>query len=202
MLEKKGDVIQKVAVFDGLLQRIIVEQLLIRIDWPKFYRDDPVWYRAVRRDIPNTQLAIEIEPSGKGILDVKVIQGEKLEPLLTEQRVVIARHEGLAIRQVAQVPDVVIFELIERKGDPGVELQLVQNEEPVGDQYNAIVVGDQLRNHQIDGIPHCRKGDSLVSGGSIVELIEQLNRSSPGRSGNNQMPGFENSAAARMNDRL
>src|SRR5262249_54838400 len=152
MLEKKGYIIQEVAVLDGLLQRIIVEHLLIRIDRPKFYRDDSVWYRAVRRDISDTQFSIEIEPSGKGILDVKVIQGEKFEPLLTEQRVVHARHEDLAIRQVSQVPDVVKFELIERKRGPGVELQLVQNKEPVGDQYNAIVIGDQLRNHQIDGI--------------------------------------------------
>ena len=202
MLEKKPYVIQEVAVLDGLLQRIIVEHLLIRIDRPIFYRDHSVWYRAVRRDMSNAQFAFEIWPSGKGILNVKVIQGEKLEPLLTEQRVVEAREDGPAIKQVAQVPDVVIFELIERKGDPGVELQLVQNEEPVGDQYNAIVVGDQLRNHQIDGVSHCRKGDSLVCGGSIVELIEQLIHSSPERSGNNQMPGFENSAAARMDDRL
>src|SRR2546423_10858445 len=100
MLEKKGYVIQEVAFFDGLFQRIIVEQLLIRIDRPKFYRDDSVWYRAVRGEISNTQFAIEIEPSGEGMLDVKVIQGEKFEPLLTEQHVVIARHAGFAIRQV------------------------------------------------------------------------------------------------------
>src|SRR5216684_6717739 len=200
MLEKKGYIIQEVSVPDGLLQRIIVEQLVISIDRPIFYRDDSVWYRAVRREISKTQFATD-PSNGKGMLEINVIYGEKFEPLLTEQREVQARHEGLAIKRVRQVPNVVIFELIERIRDSAIEYQLVQKEEPVGDQYNAIVIGDQLRNHQIGGVSHRRKGDSLVCDGSIVELIEQLIHSSLEPGGNNQMLRFENSAASGMNDR-
>src|ERR1700730_9014426 len=98
------------------------------------------------------------------------------------------------------MPNIMIFQLIKCIRKSAIEPKLIEQIEPVSDQHYPIIVGDQLRDHQVDRVSHCREYNRLVGGRRIVEFIYQLIHSSSESCRDNQMLRFENFAALSMND--